>query len=693
MSPYFQKNLLSRSLLLRPCQSFILLLAFLMNIMGPLPGFAQEQVIDPVPHMSAPGEMVRLSPEFTPAYLKGIVIHPENALRFDFIVNKGDAALTDEQKKKEYTRLTKYFLASVAIPDDDQWVNLSPYEKDRIIRDDFGKTEMGRDLLAQDYMLKQITASLIDPHESLGKKFWEKVYAQARVKFGTSNIPVNTFNKVWIVPDDALIYEKGNAAYVIRNHLRVMLEEDYLSLQKHTGIQSAPVDNKEHSMASKIVKEIILPALECEVNRGKNFAALRQVYSGMLLAAWYKRALKESLLSKIYANKAKVIGVDQDPRTNEMIYQQYLKAYKKGVFNFIKNDMDRSTNEMIPRKNFSGGLRGFDSAIYDQSVRTVEALDATQNAAMSSQIGNEDDLVEVDAQEDQGKNEAAQMGNLVNRAMAVDRNYLFKYFREAQNPQGRAYKDIMTSMINDQLVHQYVPVDVFENVRLIQNYYRHEFLADFWSVVGMYDEIKKKERLTDTRQPDLFHPATERTNLAHGYELYYQTQEAQLLSPELKRAFLEFVFALLEMKDDHYANLNAEAKRDLVRRIEAEKKLAIDDLKKLIKTANDWLYNRHRDLLSPTVIAIISKERNQAMAAAVDKASIAAYGGIDLNAAHLNLQIKRDGHGVPLPISQQDVENIHIDGLIPVILQIKPALETSVLSELQGNSNQTQMTR
>jgi len=39
------------------------------------------------------------------------------------------------------------------------------------------------------------------------------------------------------------------------------------------------------------------------------------------------------------------------------------------------------------------------------------------------------------------------------------------------------------------------------------------------------------------------------------------------------------------------------------------------------------------------------------------------------------------------------VENIHIDGLIPVILQIKPALETSVLSELQGNSNQTQMTR
>jgi hypothetical protein len=45
---------------------------------------------------------------------------------------------------------------------------------------------------------------------------------------GPSNIPVNTFNKVWILPDDALIYEKGNTAYVLKNHLRVMLEEDYL---------------------------------------------------------------------------------------------------------------------------------------------------------------------------------------------------------------------------------------------------------------------------------------------------------------------------------------------------------------------------------------------------------------------------------------------------------------------------------
>ena len=55
-------------------------------------------------------------------------------------------------------------------------INLSPYEKDRIIPQRFGLTEMGRDLLAEDYMLKQITASLIYPEDAIGKKFWKRIY-------------------------------------------------------------------------------------------------------------------------------------------------------------------------------------------------------------------------------------------------------------------------------------------------------------------------------------------------------------------------------------------------------------------------------------------------------------------------------------------------------------------------------------
>jgi len=48
-------------------------------------------------------------------------------------------------------------------------------------------------------------------------------------------------------------------------------------------------------------------------------------------------------------------------------------------------------------------------------------------------------------------------------------------------------------------------------------------------------------------------------------------------------------------------------------------------------------------------------------------------GGIDFNPELLDLQIKRDGKGVPLPLPMQDLEQINIEGLYPVIINIAPA--------------------
>jgi len=59
-------------------------------------------------------------------------------------------------------------------------------------------------------------------------------------------------------------------------------------------------------------------------------------------------------------------------------------------------------------------------------------------------------------------------------------------------------------------------------------------------------------------------------------------------------------------------------------------------------------------------------------------------GGIDMNAANLNLVIKRDGKGVPLPLAQQDLAQLsNIEGLDPVILSIKPTSQTPLFSQLQ----------
>jgi hypothetical protein len=71
-----------------------------------------------VPVMPAPGTRVNLSSAFIPAHLQGITIHQDNALQFDFLIHKGEGQLDSAQKKQEYNKLVKYFLASLTIADE-----------------------------------------------------------------------------------------------------------------------------------------------------------------------------------------------------------------------------------------------------------------------------------------------------------------------------------------------------------------------------------------------------------------------------------------------------------------------------------------------------------------------------------------------------------------------------------------------
>lgn len=346
-----------------------------------LPPACAQAVLTPqsVAGLPAAGTMLGLSEAYNPPLLKAVVIHPENPFRIDFILQKGESVDSSDAIKDESAKLIKYFLASLTIPEDDLWVNLSPYEKDRIIPDAFGLTEMGRDMLAQDYLLKQISASLIYPEDELGKKFWARVYEKASVLYGTTKIPVNTFNKVWIVPEKAVVYENGDKAFIVESHLTVMMEEDYLSLresEKASRAGNAAMSRQDraevNNVSSAIMRDVILPELEKEVNEGKNFASLRQIYHSFILASWFKQKVKESLLAKVYVDQKKVSGVDiADKEAKQKIYDQYVAALKKGVFNYIKKEEDPATEQMIPRKYFSGGIK-FATRVSSSAITVVK---------------------------------------------------------------------------------------------------------------------------------------------------------------------------------------------------------------------------------------------------------------------------------------------------------------------------------
>ncbi len=339
---------------------------------------------------------------------KGIAVNPSNPFAFDMIVEPFSGTLSNDKVRQQSLILAKYFLGSLAIPSKDMWVNLSPYEKDRIVPSVLGQTVLGLDMLSQDYELKQISAQLLNPDTPTGKEFWMKARAKAKALYGVEELPLNTFNKVWIVPDKATVYERkadqGIEAFIVERHLKVMLDRDYEALANNSQVTTGPVPAAPYKsselgklapavyrapasgppvdrdgISQEIMREVIVPILEEEINHGQKFSVLRQIYDAMILSTWYKRKLKDTALAQVYMNKNKVRGVDSKNSKEAVnkVYQNYVNSFKKGVFNFIKEEAN-SQGELIPRKYFSGGIE----PVTDKGLRIVKELSPDQQYQM-----------------------------------------------------------------------------------------------------------------------------------------------------------------------------------------------------------------------------------------------------------------------------------------------------------------------
>ena len=284
------------------------------------------------------GLLMRPGCKVTPPHLVAIRVHKgqceSDPLGFSF--NRGDNASLDEASRAaEYRKLTDYFKTSLAIPDGLQWVNLSAFEADRMLPKELAGTAMGRALLSQDCVLKQLTASFMHPDSAVGRLYWNAVYAEARRRFGNSKMQFQSFQKVWILPAEAAVYEAdgdrpnppydgqdeiqrrveesvrghglapGNiVALTLRNKLGVQCEADLLARNESLGGSAAPAQRsfqEESDFSLSLFREIVLPRIMDEVNEGEHFAEIRQIYSAMILATWLKHALPKIGNSKLQA--------------------------------------------------------------------------------------------------------------------------------------------------------------------------------------------------------------------------------------------------------------------------------------------------------------------------------------------------------------------------------------------------------
>ena len=76
-----------------------------------------------------------------------------------------------------------------------------------------------------------------------------------------------------------------------------------------------------------------------------------------------------------------------------------------------------------------------------------------------------------------------------------------------------------------------------------------------------------------------------------------------------------------------------------------------------------------------------------------EEKQLTPVGGINLDPALLNMQIKRDGKGVPLPVNQQPMLKMEIEGFVPVIINVTPVNLPMLLGVAEQEQKPTDVSR
>ena len=266
------------------------------------------------------------SPLLEPATLRYLSVNAANPSNyFNFLLDKGNNGLNQTILSSEARRLINYFFLGITLPSDCFWVNLQPGQQDEMISEELARTKMGKVLLEQDLELKKAVALCLHPEHPLGKQFWERLYQ----RIGGLTQEITTSNRVWIVPEEVVVVETYDGAYVANARLKVLHENEYLKVY--------PTDSTQ-IIVDELMKELILPALSEQVNTSAGFAPLRQIFYSMILAEWFKR--KHSEENSTYAqliNSRNTDGLESKvPWSQQPIWQEYITSHREGEYKVTK---------------------------------------------------------------------------------------------------------------------------------------------------------------------------------------------------------------------------------------------------------------------------------------------------------------------------------------------------------------------
>jgi hypothetical protein len=247
-------------------------------------------------------------------------------------------------------RLGRYFNTFLVVSGEHLNVSLSPFEEFCGAPPLLRGTELGRDLLVQDLVLKEYTALLLHPDTETGSAFWSAID-------GETDAALDACVRVWITPGRASIREEptdvGGRVTIERLGLDVHCEEDYAALQA-SGL-AAPA-GPSHQTVADAFRALVLPRVENEVRRGNRFSRLRQMHSAQILSEWLRRKMGDTLSRCAFAgsNDPESCGLVTCPASDPDVRERYLRSFREGVWRWTHSQI--ADGQTRSRVYVAGGI-------------------------------------------------------------------------------------------------------------------------------------------------------------------------------------------------------------------------------------------------------------------------------------------------------------------------------------------------
>ena len=255
------------------------------------------------------------------------------------------------------------FFIGLTLPKSKFWVNLNPWEPDVIMDEDLRKTDMGRIMLEADLQMKKDFCKYGNPCESeIGEEYWELLNKKseelaeecmkkhpAEIE-DTDNVLFSPVTRHWIVPDKTDVYGTDDEVYIVDMTLNiesypVYEHSTYQIVNQNPSLSDECKEDldeaaKEYGRYAMELEEVmILPLVVQEVNHGGYYSDLRQVYTSLALAQWYKDKIWHT--SGIFTNliDSKDLTELESKYTWEAedIWRDYVKSFEEGEYHCWKN--------------------------------------------------------------------------------------------------------------------------------------------------------------------------------------------------------------------------------------------------------------------------------------------------------------------------------------------------------------------